>query len=225
LFNRQQIEESVISADDFITKDDFVGACVYVNEGGEAVHAGLFIKYRGNVSIFHFDGKLDFDQNPQGKGYYYKEIGFIKAAEVRAFLAFCRIISKKANPVMGYFYPGSFFLENGDYFSQASMPQYMTCVGFCLNVLKGFRGGSDFVNHADWGNASINGNLMDKIIARAKSEFPDINMEKIIPHMKRIRPDEYISAAFFDDMPVSKLSIDEIISDISECLYDRSLPA
>ena len=70
--------------------------------------------------------------------YFHKTTLTIHPDEVPAFIVYCQQIKQKAKPIYGFFYSGEFYDKEGNYLMNKDLGERMTCVGFCLNVLKGF---------------------------------------------------------------------------------------
>ena len=221
MLSLQQISNELIKSDLDATEGDFVAAAVSISEGGEAKHAGLVIKYNDDYYLFHFGPKLKFEPLPEGQWYYHKNLNFIKSEEIPSFLAHCKLIDEEANPIYGYYFNGSYF-SGGQYFSDIETPQYMTCVGFCLNVLNGFILHSQFIYFNEWKINTVSQRYIDEIIEKFKADIPDIDINMLIEDIRRIAPEEYLAAAYIDNIPVRKTQIDAIIVNVSQAIYNKT---
>jgi len=91
----------------------------------------------------------------------------------------------------------------------------MTCVGFCLNVLKGFLE-EDYINYQDWDESSHTSSP-DYLIKYAKRY--NLNIDDISKSHRRITPLELLTSAFFTNTPILKSSIDSKIEQAKEYIY------
>lgn len=199
-----QIKKSTESLDD--TGQDFVGIGV-LNEGDIASHSGLIIKYRSTVYEFHYTGRgkeillteLNYD-------FYHKILNIVPSFEIPAFLKMAQNIHKFANPKYGCFYSGEFYDADGNHFSNIT-GQFMTCVGFCLNVLKGFLL-EDYLKYDDWDNTTADGFLNQPDYFSFFIQRYGLEPEEFSTSLRRITPLEILTSAFLNDLPITKSNID-----------------
>jgi len=219
----ENISQNLIKSDEDNSGEDFVAAAVLVTEGGEAVHAGILIKYNDEYSLFHFSPPLELEILPAGQWYFHKNFNFIKPEEIPSFLAHCKLIKEFANPQYGYYFAGSYFAE-GQYFSEIPTPQYMTCVGFCLNVLNGFNLDEQYISFDEWNIGTVEQRYIDRIIERFRRDIPQISIDLLIENIRRITPTEYLASAYIDEIPVKKKKIDRILVNVSHAIYNKTNP-
>ncbi|MDB4921215.1 hypothetical protein [Mucilaginibacter sp.] len=221
----QNIEDNIISclADDL--PENMIGAAIVSNEDGSQ-HAAIFIRYNGESQMFHFTGKnvMIEDVLSLDEAYYHKRLDFIDPILLPAFLAQCELVLEKAQPKFGYFYDGALYNANGDFLSPSAFPEYMTCVGFCLNVIKGFLSDQDYFTYTDWDSTTLDESYAINFVEKVKEDYPDINLADFKANLRRIFPIEFLSGAFADDLPVAKSFINNIKLDVQDIL-ERKLVA
>lgn len=214
MYTTEEIKKELIGLSVSSTNKNFIGFIVSIDEKGEANHSGIIISFLGKNFLFHYLPKGVFleeiDLTNLSDKYYYKEVTIINKSLIRSFLTHCKIIKATARPSYGFFYSGSFY-ENGTYHSDNSLPQLMTCVGFCLNVITGFIEEISYVEFTDWTEVSKGlQNWLDNFLIDFKKEFPDIDESTIRKNLRRIRPSELIASGYFDALPIRKKQTDQI---------------
>lgn len=205
--------------------DNVVGAAVMVNSN-KVDHAGIFIKYNGEAKLFHFiNEQVTIDELKDEDIYFLKELTFVDPILTPSFLAHCEIVLHEAKPKYGYFYIGAMYDENGKFLSPGDQPEYMTCVGFCLNFLKYFSQGIDVFEFENWDSASLDRSqdYIEHFIEKVKVQNPSLNIEDFRKGIRRIWPVEYFAGAFSDNLPVKKEFIDLLVDDLSAELASRAI--
>lgn len=193
--------------------NDFVALGFYDNQGIN--HATIIIKYNSLLYQFHFAGK-EIDFSYVCYDFFHKITDTINANLTPAFFAYCRHIKKKANPKYGYFYSGEFYDKDGTHFADKPIGERMTCVGFCLNVLKGFLE-EDYIYYQDWDENSHT--ELDYLINYAQRH--NLKIEDISESHRRITPLELITSGFFINTPIKKSNIDSKIESVREYIYNN----
>jgi len=167
-------------------------------------HAAFIVKY--NDKEYEFD----FYNEDQGivwmtleNKFYYLLLERIDPLLVPAFIARCRHIRKHAKPQFGYFYSGESYNGDGIHTSKTNTGERMTCVGFCLNVLKGFLE-EDYLEYSDWDASSHYDPSYLKEFC-AKHGFKE---EDISDSHRRITPLECLTSCCFNTFPIRKKKID-----------------
>lgn len=191
--------------------DDFVAIGNLLNEYKEPYHAALIIKHNSNLLQYHYTGK-DIELSDVDFEYFHKRTRTIHKEEIPAFIAYCNSIKKNANPIYGYFYSGEYYDNNGIHFSKKSIGERMTCVGFCINVLKGFLE-NDYLKYADWDSSSHSSEYLLKY-----AEKHNLNVSSIQESHRRISPIEILTSGFFYNIPISKIEIDNKLTEVKEYL-------
>lgn len=196
--------------------DNIMGAAVLV-ESNKIPHAGIFVRYNGESKLFHFDGKQVLLDDINGQEiYFFKELPYLKPALAPSFLTHCQLVLNEAKPIFGYFYIGGMYDEEGKFRNPGDMPEYMTCVGFCLNFLKYFTEGIDLFELSDWQTMDIKrkDEYVTDFIAKVKEQNPNLDIEDFKKGIRRIWPDEYFTGAFCNSLPVRKKFVEENITSI-----------
>ena len=199
---------------------NFVGAAVKFDDSNETInHSGIVICLEEKLYIFHFDS-IETRLDPlEGKWYFDKKFEFIFPEDVPAFYSYCQRIKEKSSPKYGFNYNGSFFRDNGEYFSNVKDYEFMTCVGFCLNVITGFIESNLYIQYEDW---SIPSGERDWYFQEKWENYEDIipqeERKNIKDKQRRIYPIEFISTSFLNSYPISKDSIDLIKPYVSDSI-------
>ncbi len=173
-------------------------------------HAAFIINYQNTLKIFHFSG-TEIKYADLNNDYYHKITETIVKDDVPAFIAHCLAIKSKANPIMGHFYSGESFDDQGNHISDSDLGQRMTCVGFCLNVLKGFLD-EEYINYSQWGEDSHN----EEGYLERYCEENDLNIDDVKNAHRRITPRECLASAFFTNLPIGREQIDLKVIELKE---------
>jgi hypothetical protein len=186
---------------------DFV-ALGYMHPARDTNHAAFIIKYNDEFSIFHYTGR-SIEYEPIHDDYHHRRTETIGEEEVPAFIALCRNVKKHANPRYGFFYSGEFYKSNGDFVCDNDTGERMTCVGFCLNVLKGFLE-EEYLQYNDWEESTHNapGYLEDYC------EKEGLDIENVRASHRRVSPLECMCSAFFTKLPIRKEPVDQKVGEI-----------
>ena len=196
--------------------DNIMGAAILF-ENNKIPHAGIFIRYNGDSKLFHFDGTKVLLENVKEEDiYFFKELPYLKPALAPSFMTHCQVVLKEAKPVFGYFYIGGLYDDEGKFQNPGDMPEYMTCVGFCLNFLKYFTDGIDLFEIEDRKSMDIKkkDEYVNDFIEKVKQQNPDINIEDFKQGIRRVWPKEYFTGAFSENLPVRKVFVDENLTQI-----------
>lgn len=200
---------------------DFVAIGNLIDNNFESTHSAFLIKYDETIYVFHYTGwEIEFKSQQADDDYYHKITETITPDEIPAFLAYAKTIKKYANPIYGYFYSGEYYDLNGEHFGDKNLGERMTCVGFCLNVLKGFLE-EDYILHTDWSEESHNdSDYLEKYCAEH-----NIELSLIQSSHRRITPRECLTSCFFKELPIRKTQIDNNINQVNNHfsqLYQRT---
>lgn len=184
--------------------------------GIESYHAAFVIKQDTELFEFHYTGsEICFDSIKDD--YYHKRTTTILPEEVPAFIAFCKNVKKHANPTYGYFYSGESYNNQGIHQSSIDLGERMTCVGFCLNILKGFIE-KDYLDYKTWDESTHE----DSDYLENYCKKHNLDKSKIQNSHRRICPREYLVSGFFDVLPITKQQIDKEKTRVDE-LFSRIL--
>ena len=178
-------------------------------------HAAFIIQHKGYLTEFHYDGgsvvyTTLFDN------YFHKNTLTIHPDEVPAFIVYCKQIKQKAKPIYGFFYSGEFYDEEGNYLMNKDLEERMTCVGFCLNVLKGFLE-EDYIDYTDWGSETHT----EPDYLKTYCKRHNLDIDKVKASHRRITPLEYLTSGLFSNLPIRKSQIDGRKDDVKEYVLNR----
>lgn len=218
----EEIDGELLRTDSYEIDSDFVGVAVYVDKDGVAHHSGLVIAYQGNYNLFHYTGSdVEFNDNVT-RAFIFKKLKFVSREEVSAFYAHCLVVQQNANPTYGYFFAGDYYNKEGHYFSQSGVEEYMTCVGFCISVIKGFIEGEEYFCSEDWTEDGVPTWFFQQFIKQLREQNPNATIDENLfrKHLRRISPTEYTAGAYLD-IPVRKKKVDEIVEPVRKALFDR----
>jgi hypothetical protein len=206
--------DNLIRCDSDDLPDHLLGVAIRINPERNQQHSGIFIRYDRKNYIFHFTGEGEkvFLSDPIDNDWcFFKTLKNVKFF-IPSVYAHFRRIRRKSNPDYFYFYGGGKFDLNGDYQDDNGLPNYMTCVGFCLAALKHSLRGIDFVRFEDWPSGIIEGKeegYIKKFFEREIApNYSDITLEKFSQNVRRITPLDYVTAGFAGTIPVPKAFID-----------------
>ena len=193
--------------------ENFVAIGNLINEDKEPFHAALIIKYNSFLLQYHYTGS-DIELSDVNFEYFHKRTKTIHKEEIPAFIAYCNSIKKNANPIYGYFYSGEYYDDKGMHFSEKAIGETMTCVGFCLNVLKGFLE-TDYLNYIDWDSLTHSNDYLLKY-----AEKHNLEVATIQESHRRISPIEILTSGFFYNIPISKIEIDGKQGEVKDYLVN-----
>lgn len=201
------------SGEDSYDAADFVALAYQYDE--RYPHAAFIIQNKGDLTEFHYDGG-SVVYTTLLDSYFHKTTLTIHPDEIPAFIVHCQQIRQRAKPIYGFFYSGEFYDREGNYLMNKDLGERMTCVGFCLNVLKGFLE-EDYIDYTDWGSETHN--KSDYLESYCKRHQLDIN--KVKASHRRVSPLEYLTSALFSDLPIRKSQIDNRKDEVKEYVLNR----
>lgn len=179
---------------------DFV-ALGAITDSTDVHHAGLVIHYEGKLYAFHYDGQIAYKRLTAD--YFHKITDAIDPNDVPAFIARCEVIQESRNIKFGHFYSGEAYDNYGYLDAKSDVGERMTCVGFCLAVLKGFLG-EDYLAFKDWDSTSDkDSTYLDSFCKRH-----EIDPDSIKSAHRRIVPVELLTSGFFSSLPINKKDIE-----------------
>lgn len=205
------------------TTNDFVaiGNAVQSHNNMLSYHAGFIIKYSDEYYQFDFNNGIEleeFDETLE-EYWYHVRTETVPADDVPAFIAMCQNIKKNANPKYGYFYSGESYDVNGVHQSTVDLGERMTCVGFCINVLKGFLE-EDYLVYTDW---AMNSKPDADEYLKKFYERTGLDPDKVAPSIRRITPRECLASCYFSNLPIRKAQIDSIMPTV-DTYFDNKSP-
>lgn len=226
MYTLKKIDKLLLKSDQQNLDEYFVAAACEINAIGQAKHVGLIIHCNEGYFLFHYEGgeTVELEEDPIDIWYFHKAFDFILPEFCGDFLGHCKKIQENAKPIYGFFYPGSYY-SDGVYYSENQLPEYMTCVGFCINVVKGFIEADEFFAFEDWNAEDIDQEYIDSMIAKIQIVNPNITAESIAENIRRIRPTEFISSAFINEYPIRKEAIDVILALVTQVIKGKRVSA
>ena len=175
-----------------------------------STHAAIIISHGGLLWEFDYDG-VNINLQILEMDYFHKITNTIIPDEVPAFVAMCNKIKEKANPIYGFFYNGEYYnRETFHHTHSTDFVEVMTCVGFCLNVLKTFLE-EEYLVYEEW---NLNSEKWIKYLEDFCSKN-NLDPSKVKQHLRRITPRECLTSCFFTDIPISKSNIESKIQDVN----------
>lgn len=235
--NLNTVGDNLMYLNDCETHEDFLALCVQVDCEGNAKHSGIVICYEERLQFFHFNGTVHFDELDIvniPNDLYFKKITIFGNERILAFKAYCEILADEISPSYGFMFTDSFYNVDGTYYTESNLPDITTCVGFCINVIRGFLyNNSKYVEIDDWGSSTIDTlpidfqYWLDSIEAQLEllsiNASPEILEDIKNTSFKRISPSELTSSAFFEKLPIRKISIDGINPTLENILQVKHL--
>ncbi|WP_091372351.1 hypothetical protein [Mucilaginibacter mallensis] len=221
---KTQINHQFIIRGDYDSlPDNIIGVAVSLLND-DINHSGIFIRYNNTNYLFHFDSvDVVLIEIPKDAIVFFKQLTFIPPEFITSTFHWFRQLEKFKSPDYGLFYSGSFYNESTlEFIDKNQMPEIMSCVGFCLNVLKTVLRGNDFINYTDWNYH--NGITDDKILRyfiNAKKNYPDIDIIEFAQHVRRILPVEYFTAGFDLNIPVKKAFTDSNNKEVTKIIMEK----
>ncbi len=205
--------------------ENFASAAVLLDKNGHAYHAGIIVKFANEYKLLHYPGPgqpvlfIDVPVYEEHNWYYHRQFVFVDEFLVMSFFAHCEMVAGSANPKYGFVFPDSFYQE-GNYITKNGVPEYMTCVGFCLNVIQGFNPKETYIDYTDWDwqDIPMQQVWVDQFIVQFKVDFPHFSDEDILKFLKRVSPAEYLTSAFYTHRPILKAHINVLLPSIKETL-------
>lgn len=206
--------------------DNFVAVLAFI-KNKNAYHAGILIRYDKKDYLHHYTGSnteliegFDIDGICA-----YKILNFIggNKSEVEPILWWCKKICEKSNITYSFLFDDSSYDEQGEFISKSGLPEFGTCVGFCVNTLNSIilDLNSSYLALDDWDMYSINHPYNDRFDKAAREKYPEINWELYNAFKKRITPLEYICSGFFSFHPIRKSQIVEIEKAVQEDIITK----
>lgn len=194
--------KAAVETSDFVA----IGNLLY---GIESVHSAFVIQFEGELFEFHYTGR-EIEYKEIVSDYFYKITDTIHKDEVPAFIAQCKHILKKANPIYGYFYSGEHYDLDGNHISSNSSGERMTCAGFCLNVFKGFLE-DDYLKFEDWDSSTHESIGYLEYYCKQHGLDPKV----LAASHRRITPRDCLISCFFSSLPIRKYQIDSLKPEVA----------
>lgn len=207
-------------------ESDFVAIGSYINSDRFCNHSILIICYNKELKQFHYTGKdVELKNIDINQEIYYKKLDIIHEDEVVAFLGFCEeLIKIGVHPAYGFVFNDSFYnpIDKSNFLKNAKH-DITTCSGFCIKVIRGYLyNNPEYLFLKDWDyNSYLTSpvslqNYMNFILENyAKQNSTTISQLFTLEEIKRIAPLELLVSAYYNDLPIRKVSIDFFIDKIA----------
>jgi hypothetical protein len=222
------IEKHLIRFNDSSLPENFVAIAAKI-ESQEVMHAAILIRHNSIDYLHHFPGKIppiveeNFIENGWG---IYKIIDIVNVHdpdEVGSFLQYCRRICKKSNITYSYIADCSSHANDGEFISRIGLPEFGTCVGFCLNTLANtiidLEG--TILHLDDWDDTGLDQWIDDWAVKQAEKKYPDLDWNIYNAFKKRITPLEYLCAGFINEFPIRKAKINELKVPVQDAINQK----
>jgi hypothetical protein len=213
-----RVRNSIITTDS-IPAGNFVAAVVSLDTSGVPEHAGILVKYEGDVKLLHLGRRMEFRSLKEGERYIGRRFVSIDSEEVSSFVVHANEANDYAeSPKWGYWYNGSYF-EDGKAMFDEKKPFYTTCVGFCLAMLTGFIK-EHYLEYTDWTADDTSLPYFEKFYNRTRLTYPDLTREEFANDYRRIRPDEYLASSFIAPSPIRKTQTDTVLGHLTPVIKE-----
>lgn len=221
-------EKYLIRFNDSNLPKNFVALATKV-ENQEVKHAAILIRHNSIDYLHHFPGETppivedNFNENGWGIYKIINSINVNDPDEVGSFLQYCRRICRQSNITYSYIADCSSYANNGEFISRIGLPEFGTCVGFCLNTLANTIidiEGTIF-HLDDWDDSGLTQWIDDWAIKQSKKKYPDLDWNLYNAFKKRITPLEYLCSGFIEELPIRKENINKIIKPVQEVVNQK----
>jgi len=196
----------------------FVSLAVKIEEK-VATHAALLIRLNNIDYLHHFPGnekpKIEIDFNGDG-WYIYKILKFLNIEDdndVASILSHCKRICEKSEITYSYIADGSSHTNKGEFISKMGLPEFGTCVGFCLNTLTSLMFDSEdksILELSEWDDSEIEEWVDNYGKAQAQKKYPNLDWVLYNSFKKRITPIDYLCSSLFETYPINKKQIETV---------------
>lgn len=220
----EEIDSKLIKSDSGVLPRNMIGVAVKIDDNGIGFHSALIIGVEGEYKICHYLGeeKPLVEPLPRNEWYFHKELGVLDPIESETFLSHCELAIENSDITFGYILDGSYY-ENGIFKTKSGLGEVCTCVGFCINIITGFLKSTPYFLYDEWDIDEENAKYFENWFISYKLKHPEVTEENFKKHYKRISPTEYSASAYFDNLPVSKVGIDQIIEHIKLVIKNKRL--
>jgi hypothetical protein len=208
--------------------ENFVSIAVQVKEEDLTLaHAAILIRHENINYLHHFPGSQppEVIENFNDSGWHiYKIIESFNvndASEVGSFLQYCKRICSQSKITYSYIGDGSSYSDKGEYISKMNLPEFGTCVGFCINTLTNaiIDIEDSFLKLDDWDDSEI----IEWVDAWSKKQvdqkYPNLDWTLYNAFKKRITPLEFLCTSFFNKYPINKNQIDGIKEKVMDSIH------
>lgn len=222
--------EEIYKLSNYNFSEDLVGISLQLDDNNNCIHSGLIICLENEIYYFHYTGlevKLENLTNTynQKNNIVFKKLDIINKGEETTFLGFCEdLLENGVHPIYGFIFNDSYYDPNtGESYLVNSIHDITTCSGFCIKVIRGFiYNHPEYLKLNDWTLESLNlanTNLIEfsmKTIREYAIEKNITSTEELFQtdELKRISPSEILASTFFNELPIRKIQIDQILLEV-----------
>jgi hypothetical protein len=224
--SKSKLKSQLKASEPDLLPDKFVAAAVQIGANGKIHHAAIAIGSEYGKHIFGYNSvRIEQADMEYSRMYYQKSFENIPPHLAEAFYVHCSAAAKISAPKYGYFYNGTYFKDGKLINIDECSPYRMTCVGFCLAILQGWHTEDGaFINYEDWNED----NSMSEIEAivelkNLKELYNYLDENELRSGMRRIKPSEYLSSAFLEELPMQKALIEPIAKSLAEIATEIAL--
>lgn len=210
-FNDHDLPENFVSIAVSISPDTLI-----------PFHAAILIRYKSVNYLHHFPGSqapLVVDGFDETGWHIYKILdafNYNDESEIGSILQYCRRVCNQSDITYSYIVDGSEYADKGNFVSEEGLPELGTCVGFCLNTLKGalIDIETSILCLEDWDDREVIERVDNWSKHQVMQKYPDLDWDLYNAFKKRITPLEYLCTAYFDQYPIRKDAIDNKKDDL-----------
>lgn len=192
----------------------------YPNDRVFGRHSGILICVNGDMNFFHWDQKnivLEKLEGYKGAGnIYHRKLNFLPTSSPILFAMLARFRKIALNTRLAYSMiaeSDAKYNERGIFESATGLPELSSCVGFCINVLRGFLVKTRvFIDIEDWSLMPIEGHENTlRWMQEAKELYPNLSEEIYRRNHRRIKVHDLALAAYAKpgELPVRKKFIED----------------
>lgn len=223
---KEEINLQIKDSSDQQLDSKFIAAAVYINEDGELYHAGIAIGSDAGKRLIHLNDTILDEELNRYQYFILKNFEHIPKDEAEAFYVHAKDAVNSSSIVMGYYYDGTYFRE-GRFIIPGNEPYTrMSCVGFCLSILRGWNIDDDYIEFGDWNAAnSLSAEAEANELESLKALYPNLTEADLKTNIRRIKPSEYLAGAFIKTTPIRKAHLAPIVPILKEIAIERRPPA
>ena len=213
----ETVQDKLIRLTNCDLSKDFIAIAIQLNDNN-IDHCGIIICYEETITFFHFDGTVKIETlDTPPTNIFLKEIETVVEENINGFKAYCEILADEVHPQYGFVFDNSFYSIDGNLYLNNGKVDIVTCVGFCIKVIRGYLiNNPEYLALDDWDISSLDdfmtsySDYIYRQISNIQRDFPDQYNDIISKNYKRVTPFELTCSAFFFNLPIRKTSIDQI---------------
>lgn len=217
--NEKIIEQELKRFDLHNVDEEVFGIGIHLDDNGRAQHSGLVLCYEGEKLFFHFTGEVELlDVTKDQVVLYFRKLELFPVDYFSYIRAHFDLLVDSIHPKYGYVFTDSFYEESIYVSDIKHLPDFCTCVGFCINIIRSLfiEKEKRYIEINDWDSQSLADvdaffiKYVEHHLKKVK-EFSAENIETIKKStFKRITPVEIMISAYLakpKKIPVRKKEI------------------